>query len=136
MFRKWQTAHRPQQRIAHPLQLVVLLQSKSATRMPASIIQTMTHASISAVVLFTTLKQVQQGISSSSWMATAGSGAIAGVASTLVTFQLASNTNTTTNPNITVRLIPTTLLRSAPKYALFLYSIPTITPSGTTMIIG
>jgi hypothetical protein len=52
--------------------------------------------------------------SSSSWMATAGSGAIAGVASTLVTSQLASTTSSTT----VVRLIPT-LLRSANKYALF-----------------
>jgi hypothetical protein len=96
---------------------------QSSVRMPASIVQTMTHTSISAIVLFTTFEQVQQRIlvlqkqqdknkssSSSSWMATAGSGAIAGVASTLVTSQLS---NTTTM----VRLVPT-LLRSAPKYAL------------------
>jgi hypothetical protein len=115
MFGKWQTAPQPQQRMAHPLQPLVL--RSSTVRMPASIIQTMTHASISAIVLFTTFEHVQQRISSSSsLMATAGSGAIAGVASTLVTSQLASNTNT--NPNITARLIPT-LLRSAPKYALF-----------------
>jgi hypothetical protein len=69
--------------------------------MPASIIQTMAHASISAVVLFTTFEQVQQRISSSSWMAAAGLGAIAGVASTLVTSHMASNANTNTNTNIT-----------------------------------
>jgi hypothetical protein len=58
-FGKWQSAPQPQQRtIAHPLQLLAL-QSKSVIRMPASIVQTMTHASISAVVLFTTFEQVR-----------------------------------------------------------------------------
>jgi hypothetical protein len=118
MFGKWQMTPKPQQRtIAHPLQLLVL--QSSSVRMPASIFfQTITPASISAVVLFTIFQQVQRLISSSSsyWMATAEwircHRRI--VASTLVTFQLASNTNNKT----TVRLLPT-LLRSAPKYALF-----------------
>jgi hypothetical protein len=68
LFGKWQTASQPQQRIAHPLQLLVL-ESKSVIRMPAFIIQTMTHASFSAVLWFTTFEQVRQLISSS-WMAT------------------------------------------------------------------
>jgi hypothetical protein len=105
MFGKWQTATQPLQRIAHLLQLVLVFQS-SSVRMPAFIIQTMTHDSISAVVLFAIFEQVRQLISSSSssCMATAGSGAIAGVSSTLVTSQLAStiNTNTNTNTNTAV----------------------------------
>jgi hypothetical protein len=100
--------------------------------MPPSMAQTMTHASLSAIVLFTTFEQVQRLFvavfqkqdhqtrsSSSSWMTTAGAGAIAGVASTLVTSQLSNNTATATATATTIRLtLVPTLLRSAPKYAL------------------
>jgi hypothetical protein len=112
-FGKWQTASQPQQqqRIAHPLQLLVL-ESKGVSRMPAFIIQTMTHASFSAVLWFATFEQVRQLISSS-WMATLDRVPSPESPRPLVTSQLAFTTSTTV-----VRLIPT-LLRSAPKYALF-----------------